>query len=126
MPPKRKSTSAAQPPLPKRKGRQEKRFNSRQIRQSSRIRNRQNEIPPTASQSVPPSLPPVSSKPSMSTSSAIQGPLPANSSTPIGVGLSAPSELLGQLSNVLQQLTSAMQDNTTLPNYPVPINNAPL
>ena len=132
MPSKHKSTSAAQPPLPKRtcaslatnrKGPQEKRSKTRL---SSRIRNCRNDIPLTASQSVPPSLSPVSSESSISTSTAIQGPSPPNSSTLIGVGLNAPNKLLGQLSNVLQQLTLAMQGNTTLPYKPVPISNAPL
>ena len=109
-----------------RKGPQEKRSNLHQTRQLSRVRNCRNDISTTASQLVPPSLPPVSSESSISTPTAIQGSLPAGSSTPIGVGLNAPNELLGQLSNVLQQLTSAMQGNATLPYNPVPISNAPL
>ena len=44
----------------------------------------------------------------------------------IEVGLSAPNKLLGQLSNVFQQLTSAMQGNTTLPYNPVSTSNAHL
>ena len=76
------------------------------------------------SQSVPPSLPPVSSESSINFH--IDSDSESFASELLGVGLNAPNELLGQLSNVLQQLTSAMQGGTTLPYNPVPISNAPL
>ena len=49
-----------------------------------------------------------------------------NSTVPMGGGLNALNELLGQLSSVIQQLTSAIHGNTPLPYNPVPIGNANL
>ena len=136
MPPKRKSSSTAQQPPPKRtraglstyrQGTQDKRSNSRQTRQSVRITNRRNDAPATVPQAVSPGLQPVSNVASISTSPALQGPpsVPVNSA-PTGGGHDAPNELLGQLSSIVQQLTSAIQGNTPLPYNPVPIGDTNL
>ena len=64
---------------------------------------------------------------SISTSPALQGPssVPVNSA-PTGGGHDALNELLGQLSSIVQQLTSAIQGNTPLPYNPVPIGDTNL
>ena len=137
MPPKRKSSSTAQRPPPKRtraalstnrQVTQEKRSNSRQTRQSVRINNRRNDAPATVPQAVSPGLQPVSNVSSISTSPAIPGPssVPVNSTAPTGGGLYAPNELLGQLSSIVQQLTSAIRGNTPLPYNPVLIGDTNL
>ena len=129
MPPKRKRSSAAQrSPAkrtrvapsnepPHRERRQENLSTSRQTRQSSRSRNCRNETVPTESRSA-----------NQTTSSSIPTPtnppsVPANSSTQSTVVL-APQDVLCQLSNVLQQLTSTMQANAPLPYHTNSVHNA--
>ena len=137
MPPKRKSSSTAQQPPRKRtraalstyrQGTQDKQSNSRQTRQSVCITNCRNDAPATVPQAVSPGLQPASNVSSISTSPVIQGPssVPINSTAPTGGGHDAPNELLGQLSSIVQQLTSAIQGNTPLPYNPISIGDTDL
>ena len=91
----------------------------------------QNDTLATVPQAVSPSLQPESKDSSISTLPAIpaiQGPssVLVTSSALMGGELNPSNKLLGQLSSVLQQLTSAIQGSTSLPYNPIPIGNANL